>query len=1041
MATRVEWDRLTYIRLHQKIIQKCRYTVLEEFLSEKANKSGLELGKRVILPSNFSGGPRNMHEHFLDAMIQVKETGKPDLFITMTCNPSDPDILKCLNANETPNDRPEIVARVFKLKSDKLRDLIIKEGLFGDVVAFCWVIEFQKRGLPHMHMLITLQNEYKLRTPELLDRCITAEIPDEIQSKQLYDIVVKFMIHGPCGLTYPNAICWDKKKNKCSKKFPKAFREMTEINENGYPFYKRPNNGKCVYKKGVRLTNEYVVSYNPALLKMFNCHINVEKVADIKAVKYLYKYIYKGYDAATVECVTQTADGTQKILNYDEVSNFLEARCIGPVEACWRLFKFPLQGKSHSIDRLDVHLENEQPVFIEQQDDREHIIDKMQRDSKLLAYFNFMRLNPTLNILYPDMPRHCTWSKNSWKLRKAFQNKLGRMYTVNPKEHEKFYLRYLLLHVPARGYSDLKQVDDIDYETFSQACLARGLIRDDNEWFDCMEEASQSKFPRALRLLFANILIHCSPKFPHLLWDKFKDDLSFDLLKHYPDCHDAYMQALYLINKKLLDQDKSLNDFVGMPQLTGHEKRISEGDIVDPKNEANLADKLINLMNKDQFMIVNEFNDFFNEGKQKFLFVDGPGGTGKSFTLTALYHLFRSHNKCVCNMAFSGIAATVLKKGRTLHNRFKFDINRDSTAGIELGSKEAKEIMETDVFIWDEAPMCPRFCLDAINNKMKELLKTDKLFGGKTFILSGDFRQILPIKKNAARTEIVDLLIKNSRLWKYVKILHLTENMRADPEEKMFADNLLDIGNGSQNDENDFITVPNSCFCSGDLVFEIFGDIFKNRDYSQLKHRAILSSFNSDVDSYNTKCMKEFPGEHTVYNSIDESESSKAFEVTNEILHALKAASLPNHCLLLKKDCPVMLLRNLNVDEGLCNGTRLQVIDLGKYVLRCVIMCGDKTGEQCFIPRITIVEEKLFPFTLKRHQFPLKPAFAFTINKAQAQTFKKIGIDFTRFSFAHGQTYVALSRATSWSGVKIKVNKENENKKILNIVWKEVLSD
>ena len=744
-VTRVEWDRLNYLRLHQKIIQKCKYNALEEYLKEKSLKLGVDIGRQVILPSNFLGSPRNLHENFMDAMTIVKKTGKPVLFITMTCNPNDKDIIKCLNENEYPCFCPEIVARVFKLKADKLIELIVKDEIFGQVIAYCWVIEFQKRGLPHIHLLVTLDFKYKLRTKDCIDRCIKAEIPNKNDDEELYNLVTKFMIHGPCD---KNSACWNSTKNKCSKNFPHKFRNETEFNENGFPFYKRPNNGRHVYKKGVCLTNEYVVPYNPFLLKFFQAHINVEMVADIRAVKYLYKYIYKGYDAATIICKNSDNDS---LLNYDEISDYLDARCIGPVEACWRLLKFPLQGKSHSVERLDVHLENEQIINVDKECDADNIQDKMQKDSKLIAYFKFMKSNPNCRILYPDMPEYCTWNDKTakWSFRKTTKKSFGRIYPVSPKQTELYHLRFLLLHVPGSSHEDLKIYDGVKYETFGQACLARGLIRNDNEWKQCLEEASHFKFPKALRSLFANILIHCNPKYPENLWNTFKDDLSYDIKKLYGDCNTAYSQTLYLINQKLLEQDKSLNDFGTMPHLTGKEKRIKEDNVYDPKEELLKANKMMLSMNNEQQLIVDQFEHFLQDNKQELIFIDGPGGTGKTYVFNTIIHLCLAHKKRVCNMAFSGIAATILKAGRTIHNRFKLplDLNIDSRSGIEKNTKDAQELVNTDLFVWDEAPMCPKYCLSVIDLKLKELMNSALPFGGKSFILGGDFRQILPIKK------------------------------------------------------------------------------------------------------------------------------------------------------------------------------------------------------------------------------------------------------------------------------------------------------
>lgn len=1036
-VTRVEWDRLNYIRLHQKEIQKCRYSALEEYLKQKAHKLGVDVGKQIVLPSSYSGAPRNMHEHFMDSMMIVKKTGKPTLFITMTCNPNDEDIIKCLNTGEYPNDRPDIVARVFKLKVDHLLEIIVKGEIFGEVIAYYWVIEFQKRGLPYMHLLVTLSPEFVLRTRDEIDNCIKAEIPDKTKDSRLFDLVTRFMLHGPCD---KDAACWDNVKKICSKKFPKKFREQTEFNENGYPFYKRSNDGRFVYRKNFRLTNEFVVPYNVYLTKLFNCHINIEKVADIKAVKYLYKYIYKGYDAAIIECRNANNDN---LLNYDEISSFLEARYIGPVEACWRLFNFPLQGKSHSVERLDVHLPNEQHMYVDYNCDEEEIREKMNKDSTLTAYFKFMSANPECKILYPDMPMYCTWNKTlgKWNFRKGYQKSFGRMYTVNPKQTDLYHERYLLLHVPAKSFSDLKTVDGKEYDNYSQACLARGLITNDDEWDHCLDEASHFRFPKALRSLYATILANCNPKYPEKLWEKYKDFLTDDLKKFYSSMSIAYSQCLFLINKKLLEQDKSLKDFKSMPQLSGCELNIAEDEIFDPDEEKLNATNMIEMMNDDQKSIICEIEDCLLNENQKCIFIDGPGGTGKSFVLNAIFHLFQAHKKTVCSMAFSGIAATILNYGRTMHNRFKFplDLNSNSRSGIEKKSKDAREILNTNLFIIDEAPMSPKFCLDAIDLKLKELTNSQKIFGGKSIILSGDFRQILPIRRNATRSEVVSALIKNSSLWPNFKIFKLTKNMRADPSEQQFAADVLMIGDGTANDENDFVSVPDSCICTTNLVDEIFSDIFINHNYNELSHRAILSSFNVDVDRYNTECMEKFEGEFNSYYSIDETDTSSTFEITTEILNTLKSPSLPDHILLIKNNCPVMLLRNLGIWDGLCNGTRLQILDSQKYVLRCRIMSGHKAGNLCFLPRITLIEDKMFPFELRRHQFPIKPAFSFTINKSQAQTFKKVGIDFSKETFAHGQTYVAISRAKGWSGIKVKLDSNNITKKIKNVVWKEVL--
>jgi len=156
-------------------------------------------------------------------------------------------------------------------------------------------------------------------------------------------------------------------------------------------------------------------------------------------------------------------------------------------------------------------------------------------------------------------------------------------------------------------------------------------------------------------------------------------------------------------------------------------------------------------------------------------------------------------------------------------------------------------------------------------------------------------------------------------------------------------------------------------------------------------------------------------------------------------LNSLNESGLPPHEMRLTRNCPVMLLRNLNPAMGLCNGTRMMVKTMHKNHLECELLTGERIGERVLIPKITSTSSKgKFPFEMSRKQFPVKPCYGMTINKSQGQTIDFVGLDFTDDVFSHGMTYVAFSRARAWEFVKVKVREERENK-IKNIVWKEVL--
>ncbi|OWY91319.1 Helitron helicase [Phytophthora megakarya] len=124
---------------------------------------------------------------------------------------------------------------------------------------------------------------------------------------------------------------------------------------------------------------------------------------------------------------------------------------------------------------------------------------------------------------------------------------------------------------------------------------------------------------------------------------------------------------------------------------------------------------------------------------------------------------------------------------------------------------------------------------------------------------------------------------------------------------------------------------------------------------------------------------------------------------------------------MLKKGIPIMMMRNLNPDLGLCNGTRLRIVDLKDHVIHATIMTGERRGQHVLIPRIVFISDNdasEFPFRLRRKQFPVQPAFAMTINKAQGQTVQYLGLYLATPCFSHGQLYVALSRVSERSRLK-----------------------
>ncbi|GBM82113.1 hypothetical protein AVEN_16189-1 [Araneus ventricosus] len=281
------------------------------------------------------------------------------------------------------------------------------------------------------------------------------------------------MVHGPCGIINPNAPCM--KDGECSKQFPKAFREETEENVNGYPVYKR----RCIEPVRVGkhyIDNRWIVPYNPWLSKEYNAHINVEVCACVKSVKYLYKYVYKGHGAASITLKNDDS------VNHDEILNFLDGRYVSAPEAMWRL-----KGQENeAVERASI------------------------KDTTLTAWFKLNLIDEEAHeYYYADIPQYYVFDKPSTKWQKrqrGGQQVIGRMPVVSVQDSERFYLRMLLLRkTGVISFNDLKTIDGTLCETFQEACKELGLLDGDQHWHDTLLEAARMQMPSYMRILFAII--------------------------------------------------------------------------------------------------------------------------------------------------------------------------------------------------------------------------------------------------------------------------------------------------------------------------------------------------------------------------------------------------------------------------------------------------------------------------------------------------------------------------------------------------------
>ncbi|XP_042896869.1 uncharacterized protein [Parasteatoda tepidariorum] len=260
----------------------------------------------------------------------------------------------------------------------------------------------------------------------------------------------------------------------------------------------------------------------------------------------------------------------------------------------------------------------------------------------------------------------------------------------------------------------------------------------------------------------------------------------------------------------------------------------------------------------------------------------------------------------------------------------------------------AEVLRKCKIIIWDECTMAHKHSLEALDRFLKDIKDNTWLFGGALLLLSGDFRQTLPVIPRATYADEINACLKESYLWRSVSKLCLTLNMRVqlqnDPLASRFSEQLLDIGNGKIQlyEDSQYIRLPQN-FCNmvptkEELIKSIFLDL--PHDYTNhawLCERAISAARNLDVDAINFKVQQSLPGSEITFKSIDTVvDPDEVVDYPAEFLNSLDLPAMPPHNLRLKIGSPIILLRNLNAPK-LCNGTLLVIKKIMGNILEVTI--------------------------------------------------------------------------------------------------------
>jgi hypothetical protein len=493
-----------------------------------------------------------------------------------------------------------------------------------------------------------------------------------------------------------------------------------------------------------------------------------------------------------------------------------------------------MHDRSPAIDRLPVHLPNQQLTIYRDTDNIQEIANRdATKKTPLTEWFKANLKYPDLAkaLTYAKFPHEFTWKTDrplgpQWEPRKRGYS-ISRVYFTHPSSGERYYLRMLLNTVRGATSWEVLTVNGHVCHSFKEACREKGLLEDDAEWSQALEEAAHWATGAALRDMFTSMLMFCEVTDPRALWDQHYTALSDDIMHRIATSSVSrrshqQVSAVDVLNETLHDLDRILqrnstllSSFPSLPQADGGSilapqpnRLIREEQEYDVDSAHAFVEAAQPQINAKQREVYNSVLQAVEEKQGGVFFVNECANAGKTILYRAILARVHNQRKIALVVAGSGIAALLLDGGRTAHSRFRIPVNCEAepVCFIRTNSTLAELLRETSAIIWDEAPTCHRFTVEALDHTLQDVMKSDQPFGGIVVVLGGDFRQTLPIIPKGKREDIVGATLPRSHLWLHVTFTNLTDNMRlrnmnADDTERQsvikFTEWVLALSNGT----------------------------------------------------------------------------------------------------------------------------------------------------------------------------------------------------------------------------------------------------
>ena len=1020
-----------------------------------------------------------------EVRAMCRHFGDPDLMLTLTFVNHWPEIDsitgsiedatgKRLDMRFCPLEELMVWRSRFKdVKKQKFNLLTTAMG-FGPVKHYCWRLEFQARGAPHIHALLWLETRLSIQT---LQGIMFGNMPPD-SSPNLRSLVVHNMTHN-CNI-------WRCKRGdatqNCRYGFPQPVCARIHVSDEGKIIYPRSH------------TDRWIVDYSPALLFKWAGHAHVHILRTCErpdcspnAIHYIVKYNFKDEPSFRVE-----------LGQSDSYETLFHARVVSSEEAMARIFSLHFHRSDSSFGYISLHPpETRSAAFVSGVQVQVPVLEKYflrpvcLEQLPILAFFSLYKVKPADETNEQRLARLQDVPDFSSRQRppNTLVNHRWEEENLPPLQLVPFAEMFPSRDLPhARALNcQLRNVPKIiltekfaftgDPESFCYAfLLLHGCWRSDteiqatcNSWLAALQYHGLSLPELPEISIYQCRLIDYMLESPR--YSAY--DIACSVSRLLPDAR-AYLsnlsdsappptQRLIAEIQAFLNVDLQLPDTVtlrGPQNMDVARQYISCGFSEHDKSvAAEILNERLPKLNDDQRSVYAHVHGALTANVAFRIFVNGRAGTGKSFVISCLQALFTRMDIPFVTCASTGIAASLIN-GQTLHSTFGLFTDRDGIThcSLDIGRPRGYAISLCKVILIDEITMISRSVLEALDAGLRRLAAQvrhdagDLAFGGQSVIFFGDVAQVpAVVRAQDDFSESAEQFFQ-AALYQSFSRFTLRTVMRQDPGELQFMALLEDI---RANDilSRESIDLIRTRFLSGPLE-EVLPQIDDFLGYDNPSGMAITFK-NERANYYNNLILARRCEAHNLTSVSLQAkfivQNCPGFQVQNPRGHSLFLsaqldtirpclatqqqirvlfAAFRRHqfntiiplTLTIAKGARVMLLQNLDVGNGLINGARGTVIQYlpNQDAIEVKFDSSHPDSPPTIITRTTSTAYQLSHGTqICIYQFPLKLCWAVTAHKSQGQSLARVAIDISEPAFAHGSLYVALSRVRCLDAVRL----------------------